>query len=63
MLADGAVELCRSISEGASATEVSASIDLLLEITKSGAEQAEDVVQKFRTLRQGIFQVNSMLPD
>lgn len=58
MLADGAVDLCRAISEGTSATEVSASIDLLLEITKSGAEQTEDVVRKFRTVRQGIFQVN-----
>ncbi|KAL4258199.1 hypothetical protein AB1N83_010419 [Pleurotus pulmonarius] len=62
MLADGAVELCHSISEGASATEVSASIDLLLEITKSGAEQAEDIVQKFRTLRQGIFQLTGRIP-
>ncbi|KDQ22120.1 hypothetical protein PLEOSDRAFT_171596 [Pleurotus ostreatus PC15] len=62
MLADGAVDLCRSISEGTDATEVSATIDLLIETTKLGVEQAEDVVQKFRTLRQGIFQLTGRIP-
>ncbi|KAF9487594.1 hypothetical protein BDN71DRAFT_617881 [Pleurotus eryngii] len=62
MLADGAVDLCRGISEGRNTTEVSANIDLLIETTKLGAEQAEGVVQKFRTLRQGIFQLTGRIP-
>ncbi|KAJ8517658.1 hypothetical protein ONZ45_g5174 [Pleurotus djamor] len=62
ILSDAATSLCFGIQDRLDDKQLAASVDMILNIAKEGATQSEEVVKRFRNVRQGLFQLTSRIP-